>query len=77
MAVLQLIFLAAPLAGVFLSSRVNQGQEHASSSHPALIYCYVLSIQIVFASIWRVIIKPLFFSQYKDIPEPPVCALLN
>jgi hypothetical protein len=75
MAVLQLVFLAAPLAGVLLLSRVNSEPECTLPSHPTLVYCYLLSIQIVLAATWRVIIQPLFFSAYRDIPEPSVRAL--
>ncbi|KAF2819719.1 cytochrome P450 [Ophiobolus disseminans] len=77
MAIVQLAFLTTPLVGILLLTHVSIGEKRASPNHPTLIYCYILAFQILLASMWRVFIKPLLFSQYKDIPEPSGGSFIN
>lgn len=71
----QVIFLLTPLAGVSVLSRLEHKVIQDVLSSPTRTYCCILGLQIFSLMLWRVFIKPLYFSRYRDIPEPPVSTL--
>lgn len=71
----QVIFLLTPLAGVSVLSRLENKVIQDVLSSPTRTYCCILGVQIFGLMLWRVLIKPLYFSRYRDIPEPPVSTL--
>lgn len=70
------LFFTAPLAGATTLPRLFSNISLAQW-HLAVLYIALLSLQTLGLLIWRLLIKPNFFSSLRDLPEPPGWRLLT